>query len=388
MLTSIFTLFKRRFKRQPPGSKFNGLRARTPVLVILFVYSLFVTYIAKATPFTPDTKDIVASWQLVDFPDSDMTQKERLSWHFDRAQYPGLGNIHLSKAAQILESAPDAKTDPYYIYFLARLSQHQHGFDDAVVLLDSLLNKTPQHVNALLLKANILLIQSRHEEALSVCKEMFGVADIYVASACTLEVKSYEPEHIEKSYNRLSLLLKQFDLNQLKKHDPDVQNQLVWLVQIAADMALRLNLPIQANTWLSHFDILDMPVSYLILWADVQRRLNQPDRILATLGSVAQHTKYIDDALLVRLAMAESVLPNQGNYKWRDLARERVRLRVARQDEYHAADLARYYLHIEPNGKQALHWASINYKQAKMPDDLNILEQANALVANEQGAQQ
>ncbi len=96
-----------------------------------------------------------------------------------------------------------------------------------------------------------------------------------------------------------------------------------------------------------------------------------------------------DDALLLRLALAEqslnlpldSVLNSNHNAEsnaWQQRLTQRIEIRLQRNDTAHAADIARYYLDISPDASKALHWAKINWQQAKLGPDKQILERAKA----------
>lgn len=55
---------------------------------------------------------------------------------------------------------------------------------------------------------------------------------------------------------------------------------------------------------------------------------------------------------------------------------KRVELRELRQDTFHASDLALYYLSIDKQTEKALYWANINWHQAKLDADKQLLSQA------------
>jgi len=81
---------------------------------------------------------------------------------------------------------------------------------------------------------------------------------------------------------------------------------------------------------------------------------------------------------LLRLAIAEKKLNKTGK-KWQNLMAQRVTLREVRKDTFHASDLAKYYLDVQPNRDKALYWAHINWQQAKMSADEQLLIQAQAM---------
>lgn len=358
----------------------QGMNA-TYIKVLGTICLVLTSWFSHALPYQPSKDDTVARWDMVQYSEPESSTVERLAWHFDRAQYPGMENLHLAQAAEILASHEPFEGKPEYAYFAARLYQHQHNFVQAQAILNQLLSSQPNNINALLLKSSVHLIQAQHDDALAACKKLIGIADIYLASACTFEVNSHQPEQLQKSYRRLSRLVNQFDLQKIQELPDDTRTQLVWMLQIAADMALRLDRPELAASWLEHVNVEEMPISYIALWADVQRELKQHSTILSRLGTIVNQASYKDDALLIRLAMAETALKRSATKQWASIAKERVALRIIRQDEYHAADLARYFLFVEPDGPnapaRALNWARVNYQHAKMPEDALLLAEAN-----------
>ena len=148
-----------------------------------------------------------------------------------------------------------------------------------------------------------------------------------------------------------------------------------------ADLAQRQQLTQQANEHLTGYPLTEMPVSYLALWADIQLSEQQNDSVLNKLGPIVLSSDSFDDALLLRLALAEQNINISGNSTstiWKNRLKQRIDIRLKRNDTAHAADIARYYLDIKPDQSKALYWAKINWQQAKLHADKRILERAKA----------
>jgi uncharacterized protein HemY len=297
-----------------------------------------------------------------------------------------MGNYHFSQARILFDKLQKSAVNPAeYHYLAARLLQHQHQFDAALEHLDKTLSTEATHVSAWLLKANIHLIQYDMDNAMNACKKLVGNTSLLVATACSLEVTSYQPEKLQESYTLLSLLLNRSGFEHSQASSASAQEQYPWLVQLAADMALRLERFDEADRWLSVKDLQAMPLSYIVLWADVQLKRGEYERVLNTLAAIVDQKPFKDDALLVRLAMAQGAsAAYNGKNNWQALAKQRIEIRIKRNDGFHAADIARFFLHVESDPQAALYWAEQNYAQAKLFDDRALLEAAK-LAVKEQG---
>ena len=92
-----------------------------------------------------------------------------------------------------------------------------------------------------------------------------------------------------------------------------------------------------------------------------------------------QQAEYQDDALLMRLAIAEvhqnQTITNGNNYltKWQLAVNKRVNLRLQRNDIYHAADLTRFFLYVQPDPEKAKYWAQQNLIQSKSHEDHTLV---------------
>ena len=227
----------------------------------------------------------------------------------------------------------------------------------------------PTAVNSWLLKANIHLVQGDIVGARQACLTLIGKADILLISTCALEVASQNGKLVE-SYQELSRLYQLYQPN----NEPEKR----WIVQILADMAFKQGMAEEALSYLNQLDMDNAPVSLLALWSDIELALNQHQQVYDTLSSIVSQNTLQDDALLLRLAIAEKSLGN--TVKWQWSFAQRVKLREQRQDSLHAFDLAKYYLNVDIQPKKALYWANINWQVARQDNDRILLEQAKALL--------
>ncbi|AZG73921.1 tetratricopeptide repeat protein [Shewanella livingstonensis] len=322
-----------------------------------------------AAPYTPkETSEVVATWKVFNATDQQMSLDD-ISDFIEQGQYPGEADYRYGRAkawlqAKMANTSPNAQT--YYLY--ARVLQHQHQFDRAIKALERSIELKPTAINSWLLKANIHLVQGDIVGARQACLTLMGKADILLISTCALEVTSQNGKLVE-SYKELARL---YELYQ-----PSDEPEKSWIVQILADMALKQGLAEQALDYLNQAGMGNAPVSLLALWSDVQLSLNQHQQVYDKLSKVVSQNAIQDDALLLRLAIAEKQLGN--TVKWQWAFAQRVKLREQRQDSLHASDLANYYLKVDIQPKKALYWAKINWQVARQANDRILLEQAKEL---------
>ena len=361
---------------------FSSLTLRMVCLILFTLYFALYAFVSSAAPYTPGADEVVSEWPSKAVAEQAIGGVQNVSWHLEQSRYAGMGNYHFSQARILFDKLQKSAVNPAeYHYLAARLLQHQHKFIAALEHLDITLAAEATHVSAWLLKANILLIQNEMNSAMNACKKLVGNTSLLVATACSLEVSSYQPEKLQESYTLLSLLLNRSGFERSQASSASQQEQYLWLVQLAADMALRLERFDEADRWLSVINLQEMPLSYIVLWADVQLKRGEYDLVLGTLATIVEQKPFKNDALLVRLAMAQSAstesrAESSASQNWQALAKQRIEIRIKRNDGFHAADIARFFLYVEPDPQTALYWAEQNYAQAKLFDDRALLEAA------------
>ncbi len=359
---------------------------RWSLSLALFVYLLIVTFVSIAKPITPQPDAVVATWPVQSDSLASSPSLKTIRWHVQQGQYPGNANSHYTLAHDMLARIPNQQPENLEKYYLeARLLQYQHRFEEAQDKLNKLLERAPNHVNGLLLKANLHVVKSEIELALKTCRKLVGVAELTLAAACSLEATSYQENQLGSSYGVLSNLLSNQTDNRDQTEDTKANPIQVWLLQMAADMALRLDKVEQAADWITAKNLNQQPLSYVVLWADIQRLLGNHQQIIDQLEPIVKQSEFKDDSLLIRLAMAETDLGiATSKLRWRPLAKQRIDLRVARNDDFHAADIARYYLFVDQQPALALAWAKENFKHAKLYDDQQLLDSAQSTLQQQE----
>jgi tetratricopeptide (TPR) repeat protein len=333
---------------------------------------LFLVFIATSSPvhsesYVPKSnQSIVASWTV---PKPAQQPKIFIAQLLNDASKPGLASRYYGRAGALLKPLLVANPNDLELQFYsATVLQHYHQFNQAQQLLTQILQYQPDNVAAWLMKANIHMVQGDLDAAKNACLQVLGQGSLFVSSACVLEV-SAEQGNVAQSYQQLKNIVK-------VAGDIPIAQQ-VWLNQILADLAHRQQLTQQAIDHLSGYPLNQAPVSYLALWADIYLAQQQGQIVLETLGPIVEESDSFDDALLLRLTLAEQIT-KATNGEWQQRLTQRIEIRLQRNDTAHAADIAQYYLDIVPNPIKALYWARINWQQAKLGSDERLLKRALA----------
>ena len=344
--------------------------------IIRFKYLFVLAFLFIASPafsesYIPKSEqDIVAQWTV---PKPAEQPKVFIAQLIKDASKPGLASRYYGRASALLKPLLVANpNDAELQFYSATVLQHYHQFEQAQQLLTQLLQQQPNHISAWLMKANIHMVQGDLAAARKACVQALGQGGLFVSTVCVLEVNA-EQGQVKQSYQQLKHVVS------VAGDIPREEN--IWLKQILADLAQREQLTKQAIEHLTGYPLTEMPVSYLALWADIQLSEQQNNTVLNKLGPIVLSSDSFDDALLLRLALAEQNINLSGNpisTIWKNRLTQRIDIRLKRNDTAHAADIARYYLDIAPDQSKALYWAEINWQQAKLYSDKRILERAKA----------
>lgn len=338
----------------------------------IFTLSLFFTVslsslTVNAQAYIPENDDFVLdSWQVnPNESQQNFATLADIETLLTQAQYPGKSAYNVGRANALLKPHLQQDVSANAWYLSARILQHQHQFKAALQDLDKAIAQNNSLISAWLLKANIHLALAQYSQARSACVSLLGQADMLTVASCSLEVESYQNK-LTASYQQLADLVARYGL-------PDDESQ-AWVVQILADMAHRLGNNNTAIDWLAQYSKPLKPTSLLVLWSDIQLENNQADEVYQQLTNVLKQAEFKDDALLLRLAIAEKQM-NTGSY-WAEQTLARVQLRIQRNDRFHAGEIARFYIDIAPNPDKALHWAEENWRMTKLAADKKLLNEA------------
>lgn len=276
---------------------------------------------------------------------------------------------YLQKAKQLrskLAEQPSANRNLNWLLASADLLQYQHQFTKASEYLERILELRPFHLQASLMQARIALAQGNTEAAKSRCTSLFGQHSLSVVSTCLLEVEGRSNQQLA-AYTQLS------DLQKRQPQESEVDTIERWRLQILAEQALLLERYAEARSWLNQ-----LPEEKTI----VEEKLLLDSYLLETSGSlpdslIADCASQLTDALAVRVALVQQRL--HGGGCWVDYIKQRMHLRVLRNDRLHSADIAFYFTYLLEHPDRAVKWANINYSVAKEPFDKRLLIDAQQL---------
>lgn len=347
---------------------------------------------AQAKPYIPTSpEEVIAVWdksasrqlQIVkaqnDLQPQDVATLTQLAnQYLQQAAQPGFAYLYGVTEALLKPAINNNIQDTSLLLVWAQVLQHQHKFVLAQDVLQKIFTREPNHITANLLAARMQLIQGNPSAAQAYCLKLLGHADLLTLSACSLEVRSHLGEKaLTESYAQLQQLLVSQGL-------PDDERQL-WILQMLADMAVRLQQYTEARDFLEKISQ-PKTLSVWVQWADINLALSNDQLISEKITEVIEHNTQVDDALLIRLVIAEKKLA--GKSQWQTQLQERIALREMRDDQAHAADLAMYYLVISSDQQKALYWAERNWLDAREPGDKQLLVRAQQLAGTTEKIQE
>lgn len=269
-------------------------------------------------------------------------------------------NIGLLKKALRKAFQTNPTTEVRYLY--AKVLQKEHAFDGALAVLEPAQKSEQIHVNSQLLAANLYMTKGEFAEAKRLCLMFLGVASLETAATCAIDAESHTG-NAQKSFDGLKGVTANKPLSFNSRH-------------VLAELAFRTNQPEQTLNYLRDIDLASAPISLVVLWSDAQLAVENFDEVLTTVPQLVKEHSDLEDALLLRLAMAEAKVGQ--SQTWQSRMQARVQLREQRQDSFHASDLALYYLELTDNKEKARYWAEINWQQAKLDQDRLLLQRVNA----------
>jgi tetratricopeptide (TPR) repeat protein len=329
--------------------------------LLLFIYS---SRVFSSEPFVPDSSAfVVAKWPL---QTSALNVSNQIQNLLNNASYPGNSPNYSIAASLLKQSSVDDVSVMDRLYYDAVIKQHYHRFEESKELLLTLLKGQSKNPNALLLLSNMYSVLGEHELAEKMCIRLISIAPQSFVVTCVLNVRAQDGD-VESSLEQLSVFLKNNDLS-----GESNEGLAIWSAEILASLARANGDLKRAQKILGPYTNKKVPVSFWVLWSDIQLELDKPERVRNRIESIVKSSLNQDDALILRLALAEQRLVPLKSV-WLEKVRARIGLRELRNDTEHAFDIALYYYFIEREYQKAHSWALINWDQAKLLDDKNLL---------------
>jgi hypothetical protein len=246
----------------------------------------------------------------------------------------------------------------------ATLKQSQHDFAGAIADLDRLLAIAPADAQARLTRATVLTVIGQYDKARRDCASLTTLASPLVVAACDASPAALSGD----------AALAYRNLVQALERPGETPALCEWGETLAAEITARRGDVIAAETHFRAAHALDPHDLYLrAAYADF---LLDQDRPRDALLLARNETK--NDSLLLRLALAEQVLPDERaafDHHRGELAARFEAARV-RGDSLHRREEARFRLAIEKDPRTALALARDNWNVQREPADLRILLEA------------
>jgi len=257
-----------------------------------------------------------------------------------------------------------ADPPPPALLLRATVKQSQHDFPGALADLDRLLAVRAGDGQALLTRATILTVLGRYADAQRDCAKLVRLASGLVTTTCLAGASSLNGD-AAGAYRGLVQALARAG---------DTAGTRAWALTLAAEIAARRGEAGAADIHFREALALDPRDAYLVAaYADFllgQARAREAASLLADSAK--------NDALLLRLALAERSLPDKRG-EFADHRRELAdRFAAARRrgDTVHLREEARFRLDVENDIPAALVLAKANWNVQREPADLRILAAA------------
>ena len=242
----------------------------------------------------------------------------------------------------------------------ARIAQMNHHFDDALKDLNALLIQEPQHSEALLLKTAIYLVRGESGLAEKSCQQLRQLSTLALGLICQAQIQAFGKDATQAYQQMLKL-------NALATSLDDAQQE--WFYLAFGDLAMRLGNYQQAEHLYQQIPQKQPAVLAAIadLWL-LQKRDAEVKNLL--IGHEQQ------DALLLRLAIAEKNLAGKQDSFYQKTLTERFSALRQRGDESHLREEAIFALKVKSQAATSLMLARKNWQQQREPADAAIYWQA------------
>lgn len=345
----------------------------------------------SAAPFTPDD-DAVILERLPEVRDPALTALKKLRTvqrarpddlriattfarrAIDASRATGdprwLGQAHAALAPWwAAPNAPDSA-----VLLRATIKQAQHDFDGALVDLDRLVDRrSDAAAQARLTRATVRTVVGRHAEALADCAVLSPRVAPVVAAGCRAGALSQTGFAAEAARG--------LDVALAESGVPPALR--AWALTLAAEIAQRDGDAVGAETRFTEALAIDPHDQYLRgAYADFLLDYGRAAEVVSLLRDDTRN-----DALLLRLTLAEARLPAEGTAFSAHRAELAARFAATRLrgDTLHRREEARYALVLERDPVRAVTLAKANFALQREPADLRILAESGA-AANDAAA--
>lgn len=317
---------------------------------------------------TTHTKTKVLRTQLKTNPD-DWSSTSQLAQHYINLAQTQADPRYMGYAQAILNPWWKKPQPPMQaILMRAVIKQNAHDFNAAIEDLDQILKLQPGHIQANLIKATIATVQGNYPLAIQHCRQLKRRSSMILALVCQNTPASLSG-NAEGSYQILDKILS------VSATMPEKQS--VWAWTSLAENAWRLGYFKEAD---HHFQTaLKIGIKDLYLsrvYADFLLQQQRPFDVIKFIDSETQN-----DALLLRLALAEKITHSKQLDKHIALLQTRFNANRKRGSTLHKGDEAKFMLHLLNQPQPAVQLARQNWQVQRESADTYILLQS-AIAAN------
>jgi hypothetical protein len=269
--------------------------------------------------------------------------------------------------------APFAESQaPAVLSMRGQLKQYRHDFEGALTDFAAALKADPQFASAHAWRGAIFLVQANYTAAKTECDALQALKRETLYGACIGLTRAYGGE-MEAGFTTLQRALDQAQ---------DTGNRL-WLLTRLGEVSAWRGQAEQAEKFYRDALALGIDDGYLLAaWSDFLLDQKRPAEVVKWLANWEA-----SDGLLLRLALAETVLKlPAAPARTRALA-DRFAAARMRGDTTHLAEEARFELQLAGNATASLAAAANNYKVQREPRDARALLEA-AIAAKDVAAAQ
>jgi hypothetical protein len=266
---------------------------------------------------------------------------------------------------------PDAPTA--VLVTRATILQSSHEFPRALKDLDNAIAREPDNARAILVRATILTVQGRYDEAEAGCNSLQGVAENTYVLVCLASIDAV----VGKAEVAETAL--KYWISTLPNAAPEVR---AWIESLLGEIAQRTGEP-DAEEHLRAALAADPRDLYTIgAYCDWLLEQNRDADVIP----LVENEQRVD-GLLLRLALAQKALQLPGAETTIATLRARFDASRARGDNVHRREEARFQLMLNNDAEAALRLAQDNWNVQREPADLRILAEA-AQVTGDAAAQE
>lgn len=347
--------------------------------VILAVIALAACLRANAEPIVPTSDDQLIETLPAAGGDRAEERRLRRDWasnpadvgkavtlsrhYLDQARNDG-DPRRAGLALAALKAWPEpAKAPDDALLMFATIEQYLHDFDKAASHLEQLLKRQPAHTQALLTLATVRRVQGRYAESDQSCDALAAAGAVLHASACRAENDGLRGEFERAAHALMSLA-------RTPRIDAATRN---WLMTTLAETHARAAQPDRAEAAYRLAMAASDDAYTVISYADFLLQQQRPADAIELLRQRPRN-----DAVLLRLAIADTLAKSAGAARDVREMRERMRLANERPDARttHAREQAMFALWVDGDARRALKLARLDVARQREPLDLLVLAQA------------